>query len=113
MIFKVAKFVIKIGLGIGLGILILIWTGAAIVGWIRSGENPHDNMSFVINDVNKCEKYPVGTYIACPICEREFYKENSPFCSRKCEDKYWDMKRNYDTATQAEKNLNSYGKNYK
>ncbi|MBR5736918.1 MAG: hypothetical protein IKX60_09040 [Bacteroidales bacterium] len=111
--FKVTKFFLKIFFGFILAIAIAVWCVTLVVTWVRGPENPHDNMSFVIKDVERCDDYPAGTGLQCPICGKNFYKQDINFCSTKCEQKYLAMKREYDTALQSEKNLNKMGKKYK
>jgi len=114
MILKVTKFVIKVIIGLVLGVVIGVYLVAGTyTAYKTANEDPHKNMSFVIKDVGRCESYSPGTGLQCPICKKNFIKEDIPFCSHKCEEKYLAMKREYDNAKQSEKNLKRMGKNYK
>ena len=114
MIFKVAKFFIKLIFGIALGISLGVYLVAGTVVAIRNAnEDPHKKMSFVIRDYEVCAGHPQGTGLACPICGKNFYKQDIPCCSQKCEHKYQEMKTAWDNAQAAEKELNKLGKRYK
>ena len=111
--FNVTRFFLKIFVGFFLAVAIVVWCCISVWGWIRSGEDFHDDMSFVIKTVEKCDDCPAGTYLQCPVCDAPFYKKDINFCSSKCEQQYLSMKREYDTALQSEKKLNEMGKKYK
>ena len=118
MIFKVAKFFIKmiIGIALGIGLGVYLVTGT-IVAIKTANEDPHKNMSFVIQDYDICSEYPVGTWHACPVCGKNFYKQDINFCSHKCEKKYNEMKTAWDKAKSADEEaqnvLKKYGKKFK
>ena len=112
MVFRIAKFIFKMVLGVVLGILFVWWLGASVVAWVNDSRDIHNDMSFVVKDVERCDHYPAGTLLQCPICQKNFIKEDIDFCSTKCEQKYWAMKKEYDIALQSEKNLNKMGKRY-
>ena len=117
MIFKVAKFVIKVFLGIALGIGLFIYLIVGSFAAMRSAEPVDKNMTFIIESYEICSEYPVGTWHACPVCGKNFYKQDINFCSHKCEKKYSEMKTAWDKAKSAEEEaqnvLRKYGKKYK
>lgn len=69
-IFKVAKLIVKTFLGIALGIAIIAVIISVICDIHEASKPVNDWASHIVWMHQVCEKAPVGTVLACPICEK-------------------------------------------
>lgn len=113
LIWKLIKGLIKVAISVGVIIFLIIWAIGASISYKQSSELPYDNVSYMIQAHEKNAEFPKGTWCECPKCHKNFYKENTPCCSHKCEREYQELVRAWYSAQQDKQFIENHGKKFK
>lgn len=112
IMFKVIKAVVGFFLGIALSIALMVFLCVGVYKLTRPQEDYHDTITYMLRDYERCENEPEGTLLACPVCNRNYYKDwDLVCCSETCEDEYLLLKAAWNRGD--EKLVEKHGKIFK
>jgi hypothetical protein len=112
-LFKLVKGFIKLIFSLVIGLVLTIWLISAAISYFKSGELPYQDMSYMITAYEKNSEDPRGTWSQCPVCDKYYYKDDSPCCSRKCEKEYREMLKAWNSANKERRFIENHGKKFK
>ena len=112
-IWNLVKGVIKLVFGLVIGILLIVWLVGAAISYKQSAELPYENVTYMMESYEINTTVPRGTWCECPVCKKNFYKEDSPCCSHKCESEYHKLVSAWNSAQQDREYIENHGKKFK
>ena len=112
-LWKMIKGFVKLVFTLVFGIVFLVWLISAVVSYQKSGELPYQDVTYMISSYEKNAQDPRGTWSQCPVCDKYYYKDDSPCCSRKCEKEYRGMVKAWNSANHDRKFIENHGKKFK
>ena len=112
-LFKLVKGFIKLVFSLVIGLILIIWLVGAFISYKQSGELPYQDVTYMISSYEKNAEAPRGTWSKCPVCDKYYYKDDSPCCSHKCEREYREMVKAWNSVNNGRQFIENHGKNFK
>jgi hypothetical protein len=112
-LFKLIKGFIKLVFSLVVGLVLIIWLVRAFISYKQSGELPYQDVTYMMSSYVKNDEVPRGTWCQCPVCDKYYYKDDSPCCSHKCEREYREMVKAWNSVNNNRQFIENHGKKFK
>lgn len=112
-LWKIVKGFVKLVFMLVIGIIFVVWLIGATASYQKSGELPYQDMTYMMTSYEKNAEAPRGTWCQCPVCDKYYYKDDSPCCSHKCEREYRDLVNTWNSVCKDRRFIENHGKKFK